>query len=83
MTPYVYLLVSVAHSAPELAICRYCVGIDINDPLMHDFDLDRWAESKMRDRLLNLLCEDWLTDGCHVVACEQISGAVQWQRVYD
>jgi hypothetical protein len=35
----------------------------------------------MRSRLLTLLCEDWLTDDCCVVACEQIAGAVQWQRV--
>lgn len=83
MSPYVHLLVSVAHHAPELTISRYCIGIDINDPLMRDFDLDNWAEHWMRDRLLNLLCDDWLTDGCHVVACEQIAGAVQWQRVHD
>ena len=30
----------------------------------------------------SLLCEDWLTDGCDVVGCEQIAGAVQWENCY-
>jgi hypothetical protein len=31
---------------------------------------------------VHLLCEDWLTDDCSVVGCEQITGAVQWQRIH-
>jgi hypothetical protein len=81
MTQYIHLLVSVVHPAYEMAINRYCLGIDINDPLMCDFDVDRWAAPEMRNKLLSLLCEDWLTDDCCVVGCEQIAGAVQWQRV--
>lgn len=83
LSGYINLLVSVAHPAFEdVPINRYCVGIDANDPLMHGFDVDRWAEPEMRDRLLGLLCDDWLTDGSHVVGCEPIAGAVQWQRVH-
>jgi hypothetical protein len=83
MTTYIHLLVALSHPTYDMTINRYCVGIDINDPLMHDFDVDRWAEPTMRNRLLSLLCEDWLTDGCSVVGCEQIAGAVQWQRVHE
>lgn len=79
---YCVLLVSVIHPTYEMTTCRYCVGIDINDPLMHGFDIDQWALPEMRDKLLKLLCEDWLTENCCVVGCEQISGAVQWQRIY-
>jgi hypothetical protein len=81
MNSYVHLLVSVSHPAYGMTINRYCIGVDINDPLMRDFDIDHWAAPEMRSRLLNLLCEDWLTDNCSVVGCEQIAGAVQWQRV--
>lgn len=81
MNNYIHLLVSVAHPTYEMTINRYCVGIDTNDPLLHGFEIDRWAAPEMRSRLLTLLCEDWLTDDCCVVACEQIAGAVQWQRV--
>lgn len=81
MSTYIHLLVSVIHPVYEMTTNRYCVGIDINDPLMHGFDLDRWAAPEMRNKLLSLLCEDWLTDDCTVVGCEQIAGAVQWQRV--
>jgi hypothetical protein len=81
MNNYIHLLISVVHPAYGMTINRYCLGIDINDPLLHDFDIDHWAEPETRNRLLNLLCEDWLSDGCSVVGCEQIAGAVQWQRV--
>jgi hypothetical protein len=81
MSTYIHLLVSVVHPAYEMTINRYCIGIDTNDPLFANFDVDRWAVPEMRNRLLSLLCEDWLTDNCCVVACEQIAGAVQWQQV--
>jgi len=81
MSNYVHLLVSVIHPAYEMTINRYCIGIDINDPLMRDFYIDCWAAPEMRSRLLSLLCEDWLTDDCAVISCEQIAGAIQWQRV--
>jgi hypothetical protein len=80
---YVHLLVSVVHPAHDtfdMMICRYCVGFDTYDPLFCDFDLDTWATPVMRDKLLRLLCDDWLTDGSCIVGCEQITGAVQWQR---
>lgn len=77
---YITLLISVAHSVDGI-INRYCIGIDKNDPLYHRIDVDRWADPEMRNRLLSLLCDDWLSDGCCVVGCEQIAGSVQWQRV--
>ena len=64
-----------------MTINRYCIGIDTNDPLFANFDVDRWAAPEMRNRLLSMLCEDWPTDNCCVVGCEQIAGAVQWQQV--
>ena len=81
MSSYIHLLVSVVHPAYEMTINRYCIGIDTNDPLFANFDVDRWAAPEMRNRLLSLLCEDWLTDNCCVVGCERIAGAVQWQQV--
>ena len=81
MSNYIHLLVSVVHPAYEMTINRYCVGIDTNDPLYAHIDIDHWAIPEMRNRLLSLLCEDWITDDCCVVACEQIAGAVQWQQV--
>jgi hypothetical protein len=81
MNNYIHLLISVVHPAYEMTINRYCVGIDTNDPLYTRIDVDHWADPEMRNKLLSLLCEDWLTDNCCVVGCEQISGAVQWQRV--
>ena len=81
MSNYIHLLVSVVHPAYEMTINRYCIGIDTSDPLYTNIDVDRWAAPEMRSRLLSLLCEDWLTDDCCVVACEQIAGAVQWQQV--
>jgi hypothetical protein len=80
MNSYIHLLISVVHPTCEMTINRYCVGIDANDPLYAAIDVDRWAAPEMRARLLSLLCEDWLTDDCCVVACEPIAGAVQWQR---
>jgi hypothetical protein len=79
MSNYIHLLVSVAHPTYDMTINRYCLGIDSNDSRMRNFDIDRWASLEMRNKLLSLLCEDWLTEGCSVVSCEQISGAVQWQ----
>jgi hypothetical protein len=76
---YLTLLVSVAHPEHGMAIQRYCVGVDHNDPLLYGFDLDHWATPEGRRKLLSLLCEDWLTEDCSIVGCEQISGAVQWQ----
>ena len=81
---YVHLLISVVHSGQngyDMSINRYCMGISTEDPRMLDFDLDNWAEPRNRQRLLSLLCEDWITDGCTVVGCEQIAGAVQWENV--
>jgi len=79
---YVTLLISVAsYGDDDLITNRYCIGIDRNDPLYHRIDVERWADPEMRNRLLSLLCEDWLSDGCCVVGCEQIAGSVQWQRV--
>jgi hypothetical protein len=81
MSTYIHLLVSVAHPAYDMTINRYCLGVDLEDPLWYGFDLDRWALPEMRNKLLNMLCEDWLTDNCCIVGCEQIAGAVQWQGV--
>lgn len=79
MNSYIVLLVSVAHPSHGLTVNRYCVGISTHDSRMRGFDPDRWAEPFNRKRLLSLLCEDWLTDGCSVVGCEEIAGAVQWE----
>lgn len=77
---YLTLLISLAH--PEGGtINRYAVGFDSTDPLFCRIDLNHWAEPEMRSRLLSLLCDDWLSDGCCVVGCELIAGSVQWQRV--
>lgn len=78
---YIHLLVSVIHPTYELTSNRYCVGISIYDPRMRRFNIDSWAEPRMRQLLLSLLCEEWLTDDCTIVGCEQIAGAVQWQAV--
>jgi hypothetical protein len=78
MTTYIHLLISLVHPAYDSTINRYCLSIDANDSKMQHIDIDRWAEPATRQRLLSLLCEDWLTDGCCIVGCEQISGAVQW-----
>lgn len=78
MTDYVHLLVSVIHPAYEMTTNRYCLSVSLSDPRMGRFDLDSWAEPEQRSLILSLLCEDWLTDGCAVVGCEQIAGAVQW-----
>lgn len=79
MTPYVHLLVSVIHPTYQMTINRYCVGFSLDDQRLRGFDLDHWAEPENRRRIRSLLCEDWLTDGCEVVGCEQIAGAVQWE----
>ena len=63
-----------------MTINRYCLSIDRDDPRIRNIDIDAWAEPENRQRLLSLLCDDWLTDGCEVVGCEEISGAVQWAR---
>jgi hypothetical protein len=81
MHNYVNLLISIAH--PNFGVVsRYAVGIDTEDPLYKRIDIDRWAEPEMRNQMLSLLCEDWLSDGCCIVGCEEIAGAVQWQRVH-
>lgn len=82
MKPYVHLLVSVVHPECDMTINRYCLGFSLEDQRLRDFDLDRWAEPAQRRKILSLLCEDWLTDGCDVVGCEQIAGAVQWENCY-
>ena len=79
MNYYINLLVSVIHPAYEMTTNRYCVGVSSNDIRLQNFDLDHWAEPENRKTLLSLLCEDWLTDGCTIVGCEQIAGAVQWE----
>lgn len=82
---YVHLLVSIVHCAADgaaSAINRYCVGISTEDSRMLRFDLDNWATPENRGLLLSLLCEDWLTDGCTVVGCEQVAGAVQWEAIH-
>jgi hypothetical protein len=80
-SPYVHLLISVIHPTYEMTTNRYTVSLAAADPRLRAFDIDQWAEPPMRRLLLGLLCEDWLTDGCEVVGCEQVAGAVQWQRV--
>lgn len=82
MKPYVHILVSVIHPEYEMTTNRYCVGFSLEDQRLRDFDIDRWAEPDQRRKILSLLCEDWLTDGCDVVGCEQIAGAVQWENCY-
>jgi hypothetical protein len=81
MSNYIHLLVSVIHPVYAMTINRYSLGVSLDDPRMRSFNLDHWAEPENRNLLLNLLCEDWLTDGCTVVGCEQIAGAVQWENV--
>ena len=81
MSTYIHLLVSICHPYHDMSTYRYCVGVDSEDPLMRGIDVNRWAEPEMRSRLMSLLCEDWLSDDCCIVACEPIDGAVQWQRV--
>jgi hypothetical protein len=80
MNNYIHLLVSVIHPTYEMCISRYCLGISMSDARMRGFDVDAWAEPENRRRLLSLLCEDWLTENCAVVGCEEISGAVQWEN---
>ena len=80
MNSYVHLLLSVIHPAYAMTISRYCLSIDRDDPRMRSIDIDCWAEPENRAKLLSLLCDDWLTDGCEIVGCEEISGAVQWAR---
>jgi hypothetical protein len=79
MKRYIHLVVSVVHPTCEMSINRYCLSVSLDDSRMKDFDPDRWAEPTNRQRLLSLLCEDWLTDNCAIVGCEEISGAVQWE----
>ena len=80
MSNYIHILVSVIHPAYAMTISRYCISVSLDDPRMGTFDLDLWAEPEMRRLILSLLCEDWLTDDCTIVGCEEISGAVQWGR---
>jgi hypothetical protein len=82
LSGYVHLLVSVIHPVFEVTTNRYCVGISLQDSRMRKFDLDSWAKPEMRRLILSLLCEEWLTDGCTIVGCEQIAGAVQWKAVH-
>ena len=82
MSNYIHLLVSVIHPAYGMTISRYCLGISLDDSRMRTFDIDLWAEPEIRQLILSLLCEDWLSDGCTVVGCEEISGAVQWEDVH-
>ena len=79
MKNYIHLLVSVVHPTREVMINRYCLGISLDDSRMRGFDLNHWAEPANRQRLLSLLCEDWLTDNCAIIGCEEIAGAVQWE----
>jgi hypothetical protein len=78
MTPYIHLLISVIHPAYEMTTNRYAVSLAVADSRLRTFTIDQWAEPEMRQKLLSLLCEDWLTEGCSVVGCEEIAGAVQW-----
>lgn len=81
MSNYIHLLVSVIHPAYAMTISRYCIGVSLDDPRMYGFEINYWAEPDNRARLRSLLCEDWLSEGCTVVGCEEISGAVQWENV--
>jgi len=83
MTNYFHLLVSVIHPVYAMTINRYCIGFSMDDSRMRNFDIDCWAEPENRQRLRSLLCEDWLTDDCCIVGCEEISGAVQWEGCGD
>jgi hypothetical protein len=78
MTSYFNFLISVLHPSYGNTIHRYCVGVDLGDPFASSVEFDDWAEPDNRNRILSLLCEDWLTDGCIVVGVEEIQGAVQW-----
>lgn len=82
MINYINLLVSVVHprcGVSNMTISRYAVGISLDDRRMLGFNIDHWAKPENRELLLSLLCEDWLSDGCAVVGCEAIAGAVQWE----
>lgn len=79
MNNYAHFVVSIIHPCCEMTINRYCLGVSMDDPRMKNFNVDHWAEINNRNTLLSLLCEDWLTEGCMVVNCEEISGAVQWE----
>lgn len=81
MTDYVHLLVSIIHPAYEMTINRYAISVSVGDSRMRTFTLDHWAEPENRKTLLSLLCEEWLSDGCTVVGCEEIAGAVQWGQM--
>lgn len=81
MTNYIHLLVSVIHPTYEMTINRYCLSISMEDSRMRNFDIDQWAVPANREKILSLLCDDWLTDGCSVVSCEEIAGAVQWMNL--
>ena len=80
MVNYITFLVSVVHPAYEMTINRYCVGVSLDDTRLRNFDIDHWAEPTNRQRILSLLCEDWLTENCAVVGFEQIAGAIQWEN---
>jgi hypothetical protein len=85
MNYYIHLLVSVCRPAVgtyDMVIQRYCLGVSLDDSRMHDFDIDHWSTPRNRQRLRSLLCEDWLSEGCEVVGCEEIAGAVQWEDVH-
>jgi hypothetical protein len=81
VTNYIHLLVSIVHPAYAMTINRYCISVSLDDPRLRKFELDLWVEPEMRKLILSLLCEDWLTDNCAVVGCEEISGAVQWGEI--
>jgi hypothetical protein len=83
MSSYVHLLVSVCHPTYDMTINRFCLGVSLHDSRMRDFDIDHWGTPQNRHRLLSLLCEDWLSEGCAVVGCEEISGAVQWEAIQE
>lgn len=79
MNNYANFLISVIHPAYELTTNRYCVGVSLDDPRLRGFDIDNWAAPSNRRVLLSLLYEEWLTEGCDIVGCEEVAGAVQWQ----
>jgi len=54
----------------------------LDDTRLRDFDVDSWATPTNRQKILSLLCEDWLTEDCAVVGCEQIAGSVQWDDIH-
>jgi hypothetical protein len=82
MRNYLTLLVSVIHPSYEMTINRYCLGVLLDDTRLQDFDVDSWATPTNRQKILSLLCEDWLTEDCAVVDCEQIAGSVQWDDIH-